>query len=409
MLDTLIAWLRGDARPLSSKDLSQTISFARITLVVGLVFLHYGNYPNSKVSPFHGLDVNEHQVATAINSFVLFCFFSVVPLLSLISGWLFFAFDENDAAKALGQRMRRRFTSLYLPLVFWNSLFLAILFTLYRVSPGHVLLAELNIDFATAGLRHVVNAVFGVTKHPVGFQFWFVRDLFVTALVSPFLWLVMRRAPLLGAAILGASWIADFNLWIFFRTDVPFFFFLGGLVRTRSVALQLGREATTVFGIAYLVLMVLRTLAPYAFDGAGPTAEHVLDMATRGTRVVGALAGWGVFQRVALSEGGARIARFGSFAFFLHAIHYPFLGEVKIVLWRLLPAETDAWMLAHYAVSVTVTVVFGVSVGFLLARWWPAAFALMNGGREPAAARPSDRVHRANPRVSPRLTDRAPA
>ena len=128
-----------------------------------------------------GLDVGSHQVATAINSFVLFCFFSVVPLLSLISGWLFFAFDPNDAAKALRQRIGRRFTSLYMPLVFWNGLFLAALFELHRLAPSHPLLAEINVDFSTAGLRQYVNAVFGLTKHPVGFQFWFVRDLFVTA------------------------------------------------------------------------------------------------------------------------------------------------------------------------------------------------------------------------------------
>ncbi len=409
MAGSFVNWLRGEARPLSSKDLSQSMSFARISLVVGLVFLHYGSYPNSEVSPFHGLDIGHHQVATAINSFVLFCFFSVVPVLSMMSGWLFFAFDPSTATTALRQRVGRRFTSLYVPLVFWNALFLAILFALYSFAPTHPLISELNIDFSTAGLRQYVNAVFAVSKHPVGFQFWFVRDLFVTALVSPILWVALTRAPLLGALVLGLSWIADFNLWIFFRTDVAFFFFLGGIIRTRGIALQIGRDATITLGIAYLVLMVLRTLAPYVTDGAGPTAEALLDVATRGSRVVGALACWGVFQRVAVTDFGGRVARFGSFAFFLHAVHYPFLGEAKIVLWRFLPAETDAWMLAHYAVSVDVTVAFGVGCGYALARYWPAAFALMNGGREPSATRPSERDQTAKPRLSPQLTDRAPA
>jgi hypothetical protein len=409
MLGGLVTWLRGDARPLSSKDLSQAISFARITLVVGLVFLHYGSYPNSKVTPFHGLDVNEHQLATAINSFVLFCFFSVVPLLSLMSGWLFFGFDEKNAASALFERARRRFTSLYLPLVFWNALFFAILFTLYRLVPEHALLREMNIDFATAPRRGYVNAVFGITSQPVGFQFWFVRDLFVTALFSPLLWIAMKRAPLAGVVVLGTCWIADFDLPIFFRPDVPFFFFLGGLVRTRGVPLEIGRQATTALGTTYLVLMLLRTLAPYVFDGAGETAEELLLAATRATRLIGALACWGLFQRVALTEVGARVARFGSLAFFLHAVHYPFLEEAKILLWGYLPAETDAWMLFHYLCSVVVTVAFGVGSGFLLARWWPAAFALMNGGRDPAAARPSDRDRPVTPKLAPRLTDRAPA
>ena len=408
MSSKILAWLRGDARPLASADLSQTISFARITLVVGLVFLHYDSFPNSTVSPFHGLDINAHQFATAVTSFVLFCFFSVVPLLSMISGWLFFAVDESKALSVLRERARKRFTSLYLPLVFWNALFFAILFALYKLVPSHPLLSELNIDFASAHRRQYVNAIFAITKQPVGFQFWFVRDLFMTALVSPLLWLVMKRAPVLGAAALGLGWLLDFNFWIFFRPDVPFFFLLGGLVRTRGISLHIGREATATFVVAYLSLMLLRTLAPYVVDGAGTTAEQLLGMATRATRIIGALACWGVFQRVALTSFGQRVARFGSFAFFLHAVHYPFLGEMKIVFWRFLPAETDGWMLLHYVVSVAVTVTFGVGSGYLLARYWPTAFALMNGGREPVTSRTSDRRQPAA-KLAPQLTDRAPA
>ena len=40
-----------------------------------------------------------------------------------------------------------------------------------------------------------------------------------------------------------------------------------------------------------------------------------------------------------------------------------------------------AGMLAHYATSVILTVVIGVSAGLFVARRWPRVFALMNGGR----------------------------
>jgi hypothetical protein len=75
------------------------------------------------------------------------------------------------------------------------------------------------------------------------------------------------------------------------------------------------------------------------------------------------------------------VARYGGLAFFLHAAHFPLLAEVKIVLWDLVPEPTDGWMIAHYVVSVAVTVVIGVSAGMLLARWKPQWFALLNGGR----------------------------
>jgi hypothetical protein len=377
----LHAMVRGDGAALTKQELSQTISFARITLIVGLVFLHYDSFPNARISPFRGLDTTQDQVATFVQSFVLFFFFSVVPLLSMISGWLFFSF-LSDPSAALLSRIRRRFVSLYLPLVFWNTLFLASLLGIYYVAPHYPLLAQMNIDFGTAGPRDYINAVFGITQHPVGFQFWFVRDLFVTVLVSPLLWMMLTRAPLFGAVVLGGSWLAGHDLWIFFRTDVVFFFYVGGLIRTRSIPVEIGSRATWVFVFVYVALCAARTLAPYAVGDANP---YVLQVATRGMRLVGVLACWGVFQRVALTSMGAQVARFGGLAFFLHAAHYPLIEEVKLALWDVLPTHTQAGMLLHYVVSVAVTTTIGIGLGLLLTRFAPRVFSLFNGGRVAAA------------------------
>lgn len=78
--------------------LSRTIDLSRLALIVGLVFLHYGTFPNFRASPFGGMSVTEHEVATFINSFALFFFFSAVPVLSMISGWLFFSFINGPGA-----------------------------------------------------------------------------------------------------------------------------------------------------------------------------------------------------------------------------------------------------------------------------------------------------------------------
>ncbi|NJM91380.1 MAG: acyltransferase [Rhodospirillaceae bacterium] len=370
------ALIRGDAPTMSKDTLSQTINFARISLIVGLVFLHYEWFPNARISPFRGLDPTQNQIATFVQSFVLFFFFSVVPLLSMISGWLFFSFHD-DAAAALRSRMRRRFASLYLPLVFWNALFLALLLVLFQVNHDHQLLADMNIDFNSAGLLDYVNAVFAVTEHPIGFQFWFVRDLFVTALVSPLLWLVLTRAPLLGAVFLGGAWLIGHDLWIFFRADVVFFFYLGAWIRLRGVPVEIGVRATMVFLAAYVAMCAVRSLAPYVVEGD----PLILQVMTRGMRLVGVLACWGLFQRIAPTPMGGSVARFGGLAFFLHAAHYPLIAEVKLVLWGLLPAETQAWMLVHYVVSVLITVALGIGLGLLLTRSSPKAFALLNGGR----------------------------
>lgn len=388
--------IRGDAQALSNHAMSQAISFSRIVLIVGLVFLHYQEYPDLDVSPFTGMDTGAHRLATFVNSFALFFFFSVVPLLSMVSGWLFFSFDAGNAGPTLRHRILRRFTSLYMPMVFWNVLFLLVLFLLFLWKSDHALFSDLNIRFDQAGPLDYLNAIFGINRHPVGFQFWFVRDLFVTALISPLLWLSLKRTPYLGMAILGAAWMAGSGLFIFFRTDVVFFFYLGAFLRIRRIPLHMGSITAWSLMALYLAAVTLRTVAPVLIDLSGDRPIF-LTLATRSMRLLGVVACWGVFLQLAGTRAGAVVARFGGLAFFLHSAHYPLIAEVKIVLSRFLPAPTDGWLIAHYVVSVAITVAIGMSVGLLLARQAPRVFALMNGGRpgtgpqgrlQPAVAHP---------------------
>jgi fucose 4-O-acetylase-like acetyltransferase len=373
--------VRGNAPMLSKNDISDTISFARIALIVGLVFLHYEQYPEVQTSPFAGMNASRYQLATFVNSFMLFFFFSVVPLLSVISGWLFFSFDADNVAAGLRRRIRRRFTSLYLPMVVWDLMYLVLLVLLFAWKPDYPLLGELNIDFGDAGFMDYVNALFGLSKHPVGFQFWFIRDLFTTVLVSPLLWLSLKRTPWLGMAVLGGAWMLGSNLFIFFRTDVVFFFYVGGFLRMYRIPLHVGSRAAWGFMALYVALVALRTAAPLFIDLDGDRPD-LLTAATRSMRVIGVVACWGVFLQLARTRVGLLVARFGGLAFFLHSIHFPLIAEVKILLWPLLPAQTDGWLIGHYLASVTVTVVIGLSAGWLLAVKLPGVFALMNGGRE---------------------------
>ena len=366
-----------------SSHLSRTIDLSRIALIVGLVFLHYGRYPNFKANPFDGMSVGEFEVATFVNSFVLFFFFSAVPLLSLISGWLFFSFlDESadDPAASLFSRIRRRFSSLYVPLVTWNFLYLGALLALYTAFPNHSLFDTLNIDFDTADLAQYFNAVFAIDRSPLAFQFWFIRDLFVAILLSPVLWVLIKRAPYVAAAVFFTVWLVNYDTRIFLRPDVPFFFFLGGLIRSSRTDVGVGPRATIILCSIYVLLVTARALAPYLID----ESTALLAAYTRLMRLIGALACWGLFLRLAGTELGISLSRWGPFAFFLYAAHFPLMAEVKLLLWNLLPAVNDFWMVAHYLTSVVLTVILCLGTSVLLARYVPGLFGVLNGGRVPS-------------------------
>ena len=88
-------------------------------------------------------------------------------------------------------------------------------------------------------------------------------------------------------------WITGNDLWIFFRTDVLFFFYMGGLVRMRGWPIEIGWRATLVFLAIYLALVAIRASIPCFLTE--PT--YLLYAATRGMRLFGVIACWGLFLK----------------------------------------------------------------------------------------------------------------
>ena len=160
---------------------------------------------------------------------------------------------------------------------------------LWRAAPSSGLFAQFGFDPAAAGVLGAVDAVFGITRLPIAFQFWFIHDLILTVLASPLLWLLLRHAPFAGAALLGAAWLAEFNFWgVFVRADVPFFFYLGALARTRGSSIpRIGWTATLWLLGLYTALMALRALAPLAVDMEAPEQRALVELATRLARPLG--------------------------------------------------------------------------------------------------------------------------
>jgi hypothetical protein len=131
----------------------------------------------------------------------------------------------------------------------------------------------------------------------------------------------------------------------------------------------------------------LRTLAPLAVDLEAGRPEW-LEIATRAMRLVGVVACWGLCLQLAATRFGGVVAQYGGLSFFVFATHFPLIAGVKPLLWPLLPAGTDAWMITHYVASVVVTVTIGFGTGLLLACVAPGVFASMNGGRPVPVGRP---------------------
>ncbi len=330
------------------------------------------------------MDVSQNQFATWFNSFILFIFFSAVPLLSIISGYLFFNFNRSDAWEAITKRMKRRFVSLYIPLILWNSLYLVCFYALFIYNPDNALFTtskRLSLNFSMAGWMDYINYIFAITTHPLAFQFWFVRDLFVTAMITPLLWPLIKHIPAIGTVILGYLWLDNSDALIFTRWDVPLFFYLGGVIRCNNLPLAISKKHTLFLTILYIILAGLRAAAPLLVEFSPESPPKWLYIATNLLRLPGLLACWGIFSLLKNQYIGRKLLPISSTAFFIYAAHWPLFAVIKSVLWKVMAGSSTLHLMVHYFTSVTLTLTICLAAALTAARLTPRIFSLMNGGR----------------------------
>jgi hypothetical protein len=80
-------------------------------------------------------------------------------------------------------------------------------------------------DFDQLSPFMILNGIFGITKAPFAFQFWFVHDLILTFLIFPGLKFCLDRFAYLFLFLLFILWFSPFEPIIFFRIDVLFSLF----------------------------------------------------------------------------------------------------------------------------------------------------------------------------------------
>ena len=124
------------------------------------------------------------------------CWMSI-PAFFLISGYLLFkGFEFAVWPKKMLGRVKR----LAVPYVAWNILFVAFYLSAANVVPR---LASRVESFGLRTIGGACSKIIGLTSAPIDGPLWFLRTLFFFALVSPVLWLLVRK---IGAwTVLGLS------------------------------------------------------------------------------------------------------------------------------------------------------------------------------------------------------------
>ncbi|MBL4796358.1 MAG: acyltransferase [Oleispira sp.] len=353
---------------------SELIRALRLLLIMGLVLVHFGGFPDSSLDPFQGVVNPEHFVPASINSFFLYFFLSAVPVLSIISGYLYSHRGKPNYVQAL----KKRFLTIVLPSITWTSIWLAFAFILYSIGKSSNQFTYYDASFSDFSLLHLVNGIIGITESPFALQFWFIHDLVLSLLLTPILYPLIKRAPflLIGFFIL---WAIEWQAPVFFNLKVLTFFSVGLYLGQRNWQPSELNFLNNISIVAFIALILGRIYTPYYNNGDMPF-ETVYELILRsvGTFAVFSLAlqlrkhASGIFNWLSNNSG---------YAFFIFAAHFPLIILFKQVLSMTHMFNGAVGQVALWVLAPVITIGFIIIAAKILNKILPSLYKFLNGQR----------------------------
>lgn len=218
----------------------------------------------------------------------------------------------------------------------------------------------------------------GVTKAPLAVQFWFVRDLIVAIALAPLIWFCAARMPLLSLALLIPAWLTEQTFGVFLRLDTFLFFWFGATLAIHRVDVTPNERLALPLCAAFLLAVAARTLAPWI---TGVTESIWLDLGASMMRVLGIAAVWSVSGILARGVIGRLTKPWAPYAFFIYCAHYPLILYIKSGVGKVWGPESDGALVAHYFVTVALTLASIALLTRMLASLSPGLLAVLSGGR----------------------------
>lgn len=228
-----------------SEYCSRKLVYLNFLLAIGVVIGHAINIETYSLELFKGGNIllRLEQLLSLVNGGL------GVATFFIISGYLFF---RNFTFEMLSKKWKSRFFSLVIPFMIWNTLGY-----LYWFMVNHIPM-PINSRVNTDGVKTFLSAVFCVQIY--NGPLWFLRDLIIAVLLSPLIFVIVRK-KFIGGVILIASSLVLF--WVdkepLCFASVLFYSFGGYFARHNRDATEIRWEKKNCI-YALLVFVVLSAI-----------------------------------------------------------------------------------------------------------------------------------------------------
>ncbi len=365
---------------------SKKIRFWSFVSMILLVFVHGYNLDIRYLQPW--TLPGEHMGITSFTEYFLAngIFRFRIPMLFIISGFLYARNDQKPYAKRISKRLR----TLLVPYLLWSAIAILFTYALETIPEGRNLVSGshiLKIDDSRQ-LLHDYNWYEVLIRWlliPIPYQLWFIRVLLIYNLAYPTIrWCMVNRvARWIFFTLAIIMWLGTMG-FVFFEGEGLLFFALGVWIQKSDYNFNSPAPWFPAFwwGVALISLASLKTIL--AFKGQvylGDDLQEVLILLHKLTILTGLISCWyGLDKLVIWSMEKHWFASISSFSFIIYAIHAPLVAILINPALTLLSALPGTHLLVFVFLPLSI-LFMAVLTGLILRRISPGTYSLLTGGR----------------------------
>lgn len=298
---------------------------------------------------------------------------AAVPMFYFISGMLFF--KGVTSAKDCLPRIRKRARSLLVPYLIWNVIFV-LWYVVLTFTPGVSTFVNSNV-LVNIDVQHPIDTLNYLFVAPAGFQLWYLRDLILYVILTPVLYLLIKRMPIL-----------TYILLLVIVGGIPrcgiTYFTLGAILAVHSDFDSLKRCLSKPVIAIIVVLYIIHCVHA---SGALRLPVSVLDpYYQQVVSVIGIISIWGVYDWIAELSKKRPISStipktsFLNYTFFVYLFHEPVFNIIK-KLGLYMFGSGDVALVIMYVVNPFIMLMTAIYIGKFINLLSPKIYSFLVGGR----------------------------
>lgn len=340
-----------------NSDKIRVLSFIAILFVI---YIH---------SPY--VEATEFPIAQCVQGFVAdfgLAIFSV-PMFYAISGLLFF----NGVRKVSEcfPKIKKRSRSLLVPYIIWNLVFVG-WYVVMAYTPGVSNFVNSDI-LSSIQFSNPISTFRFLFVDPAGFHLWFLRDLMMFVLLSPVLYIAVKRFPWLTILFLfiGFGWIPRIGI---------VYFALGGVISIQN-GLD-GLSALLTKQRTILLLSIYFFNAFFAAFGVAHYGDVFWQYYVQIMSVIAIAAIWGLYDYVISRDYkfSAWMNAMLSYTFFVYLFHEPAFNIIKKLGLKIFGVHEYSLILL-YMINPILILLIAIGVGMFFQKLLPKTYSICVGGR----------------------------